>query len=254
MPLLWAIHHYIHLVRRILMRPLQTQSDSWLLSYLNLLSVSLVLWLQISPYCQLVTPLRVLLVYTTSLYIVHFYSLNKTILLSVLLVTLVLFVKCPTSTKYLQEPMETFPLLLPPESSWYLLTPSSAGLYILTPSDIFRLPMLITDGFQCLVVVQRNVLDELGCIRSLWGALSGFGCTPCPQNWEVSIRLESVTSLSPRTRVYFLCTLLFGCIECSGCIRVQSTFFCWCTKWYILNNLPLYRILWVPPASSFSTT
>ena len=95
------------------------ESDRWLSSYLNFQSASRVLWLQISPYCLLQTPLRVLLVYTTSLYIVRFYSHNKTIILSALLVTLVLFVKCPavTSTKYLPEPMETFPLLLPRKSS-----------------------------------------------------------------------------------------------------------------------------------------
>ena len=77
------------------------------------------MWLQISPYRLLQTPLRVLLVYTTSLYIVLFYSHNKTIILSALLVTLVLFVKCRTvtSTKYLPEPMETFPLPLPLKSS-----------------------------------------------------------------------------------------------------------------------------------------
>ena len=120
MPPLRAIHQSIRLVRRILlMRPLRTESDRWLSSYLNFWSVSRVLWLQISPYCLLQTPLRVLSVYTISLCIVLFYSLNKTILLSALLVTLrvVLFVKCPTSTKYLPEPMETFPLLLARKSS-----------------------------------------------------------------------------------------------------------------------------------------
>ena len=62
-------------------------------------------------------PLLVLLVHTTSLYIVLFHSLNKAILLSDLLVNLVLFVKCPTSTKYPLESMEIFPLLLPRNSS-----------------------------------------------------------------------------------------------------------------------------------------
>ena len=100
-------------------RPFRTESDHWLSTYLNSRSVSRVLWLQISPYCLLPTLLRVLSVYTTILYIVLFYSLNKTIILSALLVTLVLFVKYPTvtSTKYLPEPMETFPLLLPRKSS-----------------------------------------------------------------------------------------------------------------------------------------
>ena len=101
------------------MRPFRTESDGWLSSYLNFRSVPRVFWLPISPYCLLQTPLRVLSVYTTSLYTVVFYSLNKTIILSALLVTLVLFVKCPTvtSTKYLREPMEPFPLLLPRKSS-----------------------------------------------------------------------------------------------------------------------------------------
>ena len=94
------------------MRPFRTESDGWLSSYLNSRSVPRVFWLPISPYCLLQTPLRVLLVYTTSLYIVLFDSLNKTIILSALLVTLVV-----TSTKYLPEPMETFPLLLPLKSS-----------------------------------------------------------------------------------------------------------------------------------------
>ena len=82
--------------------------------------------------------------------------------------------------------------------------------------------MLIPDGFQCLVVVQRNALGEFGCIRSIWGAPCEFGCTLYLLNLEVSTRLHRVTSLLPRTEVYVLCTLLFGCIECSGCIRVQS--------------------------------
>ena len=118
MPPLRAIYQSIRIARRVLMRPFRTESDRWLSSYLNFRSVSGVLWLQISLYCLLQTPLRVLLVYTTSLYIVLFYSLNKTIIPSALLVTLVLFVKCPTvtSTKYLPEPMETFPLLLPRKS------------------------------------------------------------------------------------------------------------------------------------------
>ena len=104
--------------------------------------------------------------------------------------------------------------------------------------------MLIPDGFQCLVVVQRNPLGEFGCIRSLWGVPSEFGCTPCLLNREVSTRLHRVTRLSPRTGVYVLCTLLFGCIECSGCIRVQSIFFadgpaftfCWCGTLYWLTD------------------
>ena len=118
-PPLRAIYQSIRIVRRILMRPLRNESDRWLLSSLNFRSASRVLWLQISPYYLLQTPPRVLLVYTTSLYIVLFYSLNKSIILSALLVTLVLFVKCPTvtTTKYLPEPMETFPVLLPLKSS-----------------------------------------------------------------------------------------------------------------------------------------
>ena len=130
-----------------------------------------------------------------------------------------------TSTNYLPEPMETFPLLLPQKSSWYLLTPSSEGLYILTSSDIFRLLILIPDGFQCLVVVQRSALGEFGCTRSHWVAPCEFGCTPYLLNRAVSTWLHRVNSLSPRTGVYVLCTLLFGCIECSGCIRVQTIFF-----------------------------
>ena len=220
-----AIYQSIRFVRRILMRHFQTESDRWLSSYHNFRSVSRVPWLPISPYCLLQPPLRVLLVYTNSLYIVLFYSLNKTILLSALLVTLVLFVKCPTSTKYLPESRETFPLLLPRKSSWCLLTPSSEDLYIPTSSDIFRLPMLIPASFQCLVVVQRSALGELGCIRSLWVAPCEYACTPCLLNCVVSTWLHRVNSLSPRTGVYVLCTLLFGYIECSGCIRVQTIFF-----------------------------
>ena len=98
MPPLRAIYQYIRIIRRILMRPFRTESDRWVSSYLNFPSASPVLWLQISPYSLLQTPLRVLLVYTTSLYIVLFYGLNKPLILSALLVTLVLFVKCPTVT------------------------------------------------------------------------------------------------------------------------------------------------------------
>ena len=121
--------------------------------------------------------------------------------------------------------MEIFPLLLPRKSSRYLLTPSSEGLYILTSSDICWLPMLIPGGFQCLVVVQRNSLGEFGCIRSLWVAPCEFGCTPCLLNRVVSTWLHRVNSLSPRTGLYVLGTLLSGCIEGSRCIRVQTTFF-----------------------------
>ena len=85
--------------------------------------------------------------------------------------------------------------------------------------------MLIPDGFQCLVVVQRNALCEFGCIRSLWVAPCEFGCTPCLLNRAVSTWLHRVNSLSPRTGVYVLGTPLFGCIEGSGCIRVQTIFF-----------------------------
>ena len=88
-----------------------------------------------------------------------------------------------------------------------------------------KLPMLIPDGFQCLVVLHRNVLGEFGSIRSLWVASCEFGCTPCLLNREVSTWLHLVTSLSPRTGVYVLCTLLFRCIKYSRCIRVQAIFF-----------------------------
>ena len=59
--------------------------------------------------------------------------------------------------------------------------------------------MLIPDGFQCLVVVQKNALGEFGCIRSLWGAPFEFGCTPCLLNREVSTQLHGVTSCNGGT-------------------------------------------------------
>ena len=85
--------------------------------------------------------------------------------------------------------------------------------------------MLIPEGFQCLVVVQRNALGEVGCIQSLRVAPWEFGCAQWLLNPEVFTWLHQVTSLSPRTGVYVLCTLLFGCLECSGCNRVQSIYF-----------------------------
>ena len=150
MPPLRAIYHSISLVRRILMRPLRTLADAWLVRYpsfsftesysystatshtptdssrpadsietlpdgirpplveLPQLSVSFpraVITLADLPLLPAWTLLRVLLVYTTRLYIVLFYSLNKAILLSDPLVTLVLSVKCPTSTKFPPESM-----------------------------------------------------------------------------------------------------------------------------------------------------
>ena len=85
--------------------------------------------------------------------------------------------------------------------------------------------MLIPDSFQCLVVVRRSALGEFGCIRSRWVAPCEFGCTPGLLNRAVSTWLHRVNSLSPRTGVYVVCTLLFGCMECSWCIRVQAIFF-----------------------------
>ena len=158
-----AIYHSNRLVRRILMRPLRTLADTWLVRCLSFsstecychasamshtafdsfrpadcnetladsirplaaeLSQLLVRFLGaivVSEPALLLAPgmplLRVLLVHTTSLYIVLFYSLNNAILLSDPLLTLVLSVKCPTSTKYPLESMQIFPLLLPRKSS-----------------------------------------------------------------------------------------------------------------------------------------
>ena len=94
-------------------RPLAAELPQLLVSFPGAMVVS-ELALMLAPGMPL---LRVLLVHTTSLYIVLFYSLNKAILLSDPLVTLVLSVKCPTSTKYPPESMQIFPLLLPRKSS-----------------------------------------------------------------------------------------------------------------------------------------
>ena len=68
------------------MIPLQTLADAWLVRYPSFSSTG--------GYSH--AP-------ATSLYIVLFYSLNKPIFLSDLLVTLVHFVKYPTSTQYPPE-------------------------------------------------------------------------------------------------------------------------------------------------------
>ena len=85
--------------------------------------------------------------------------------------------------------------------------------------------MLIPNVFQCLEVVHQSPLGAIGCIRSLLVAPCEYDCAQWLLNYQVSTWRNRVTSLSPRTGVYFLCTLLFGCMECSGCIRVQPSFF-----------------------------
>lgn len=121
--------------------------------------------------------------------------------------------------------METFPLLLP-ASEVFLISFNSVQYRILY-SDIFRylpIPMLIPDAFRCLGLGQRNALCEFDCIWFLQVAPCKCGCGLFPLNYLLSTLLHWVTRLGLGTAVYVLCILLFGCMECSRCLKVQTSF------------------------------